>query len=123
MTIKQLYKFDFDTAIKQLMATQDDITMIDSLKEYMREKLNEDYFNLVTHLAEALHNSASAFYYSYDYSRGTFATPYPLTDLTDLEQFCTDYKPILNYQKEILTMKTKTKDIILYDNYYSRERE
>ena len=92
MTIKQLYKLDFDTAITQLMETQDDITTIDTLKEYMQEKLDEDYFYLIAHLAEALHNSASAFYYLYDYSRGTFATPYPLTDLCDLEQFCTDYK-------------------------------
>lgn len=99
MTIQQLYKLDFDTAIEQLMATQDDITTLNSLKEYMQEKLDEDYFYLVAHLADALHNSASAFYYSYDYFRGAFATPYPLISLCDLEQFCTDYKPYSKLSK------------------------
>ena len=99
MTIKQLYKLDFDTAIEQLMETHNDITTLDILKEYMQAKLNEDYFYLIAHLADALHNSASAFYYSYDYSRGAFATPYPLTDLYNLEQFCTDYKPYSKLSK------------------------
>ncbi len=75
MTIKQLYKLDFNTAIEQIMKEQDDITTLDTLKAYMQEKLNADYFYLIAHLAEALHNSASAFYYSYDYSRGAFSTP------------------------------------------------
>lgn len=93
MTIKQLYKLDFDTAIAHFMERQDSITTLDTLKAFMQEKLDEDYFYLVAHLAEALDESASAFYYLYDYSRGAFATPYPLTELSDLEQFCTDYKP------------------------------
>lgn len=47
MTIKQLYKLDFDSAITHFMETQNNITTLDTLKAFMQERLDEDYFTLL----------------------------------------------------------------------------
>ncbi len=88
MTILELYQKGFNTAIEELMQTHNDITTYDTLKEFIKSKIEDDNLIVATHLTNELNSCAYAEYYSYDYSMGTLETPTPLKDISDLEYFC-----------------------------------
>ncbi len=88
MTILELYQKGFNAAVEELMQTHDDITTYETLKEFIKSKLDEDSLMVAAHLLNELNTCAYAEYYSYDYCMGTLETPTPLKDLSDLEHFC-----------------------------------
>lgn len=89
MTIKELYSKDFDTAAQELWCETNRITCIEILKNFIKQKIDEDMLFLALHLLEAI-KEHPAEYYDYDYSMGTLDTPCPLTTLEDLEDYCED---------------------------------
>ena len=88
MTVLELYQKDFNTAVIELSEQYDDITDYETLKEFIKSKIDDDSLYLVAHLANALKDCACTEYYRYDYNMGTLETPTPLQDLSDLEDFC-----------------------------------
>ena len=88
MTILELYQKGFNAAVEELMQTHDDITTYETLKEFIKSKLDDDSLYLAAHLTNTLNACAYAEYYSYDYSMGTLETPTPLKDISDLEDYC-----------------------------------
>ena len=85
MTIKELYKTNFEDAVTTLCYESDYyITSIEIIKDFIKKLLDEDNFIFAEHLIVALNNT-DAYYYDYDFSLGTFETPKPLTELEDLE--------------------------------------
>lgn len=91
MTKKQFYRMSFEDAIEQLNEERNDITSYEVLKEFIKEKLEEDNINLVLHLVKAIWEDTSvgdSDYYQYDYTMGTYDTPKALNTLEDLEVFC-----------------------------------
>ena len=88
MTILELYQKDFNTAVIELSEQYDDITDYETLKEFIKSKIDDDSLYLAAHLTNALNTCTYAEYYRYDYCMGTLETPTPLKDLSDLEDFC-----------------------------------
>lgn len=88
MTVLELYQKGFDDAVEELMQTHDDIATYETLKEFIKSKIDDDSLYLAAHLTNALNTCAYAEYYNYDYSMGTLETPIPLKDISDLEGFC-----------------------------------
>jgi len=98
MTIKELYKTNFEDAVTTLCYESDYyITSIEIIKDFIKKLLDEDNFIFAEHLIVALNNT-DAYYYDYDFSLGTFETPKPLTELEDLEEYCDDYKEIRQWK-------------------------
>ena len=88
MTILELYQKGFNTAVIELSEQRDDITTYETLKEFIKSKIDDDSLYLAAHLTNALNACAYAEYYSYDYCMGTLETPTPIKDISDLEDFC-----------------------------------
>lgn len=88
MTVLELYQKGFDDAVEELMQTHDDIATYETLKEFIKSKIDYDSLYLAAHLTNALNACAYAGYYNYDYSMGTLETPTPLKDISDLEDYC-----------------------------------
>ncbi len=88
MTILELYQKGFNTAVIELSEQRDDITTYETLKEFIKSKIDDDSLYLAAHLTNALNTCAYAEYYGYDYCMGTLETPTPLKDISDLEDFC-----------------------------------
>lgn len=88
MTILELYQKGFNTAVIELSEQHDDITTYETLKEYIKSKIDDDSLYLAAHLTNALNTCAYAEYYRYDYCMGTLETSTPLKDISDLEDFC-----------------------------------
>ncbi|MCM1440799.1 MAG: hypothetical protein NC131_16595 [Roseburia sp.] len=88
MTVLELYQKGFDKALGELMGEHNDITSYDSIKDFIKSKVDDDSLYLAAHLSEALYKMPYAEYYAYDYSLGTLKTPIPLRTVSDLEEFC-----------------------------------
>jgi hypothetical protein len=88
MTILELHKKGFDTAVEELAEERNEITSYETLKDFIKEKIDDDNLIFAAHLIEALNNCPYAEYYQYDYSMGTLETPYPLRNISDLEDLC-----------------------------------
>ena len=92
MNIKDLRKLDFESAISILHDENNDITDIETIKDFIIEKIRTDNFMLAYHLLESTYNSDTphldTYYYKYDYSMGTCNKPQELNTIEDLEQFC-----------------------------------
>ena len=54
MTILELYQKGFDAAVEELMQTHDDITTYETLKEFIKSKLDEDSLMVAAHLLNEL---------------------------------------------------------------------
>ena len=88
MTILELYQKGFNAAVEELAEQHDDITTYETLKEFIKSKIDADNLIVATHLTDALNTCEYAEYYRYDYCMGTLETPTPLKDESDLEEFC-----------------------------------
>lgn len=88
MTILELYQKGFETAVIELSEQRDDITTYEELKEFIKNKIDDDNLYLAAHIAEWLHKTPYSDYYKYDYCMGTHQIPIPLKDISDLEDFC-----------------------------------
>lgn len=93
MKVKQLHKMSFDDAVEKLYEESNEITSYDILKDFIKEKIDEDNILLALHLLNAIWEDTSvgdSNYYKYDYTCGTLDTPKALNTLEDLEEFCED---------------------------------
>ncbi len=88
MTILELYQKGFYAAVEELATQYDDITTYDNLKDFIKTKIDDDNFIVASHLASALNSCAHSEYYQYDCYMGSLATPRPLKDISDLEEYC-----------------------------------
>ncbi len=88
MTILELYQKGFNTALIELSELYDDITTYETLKEFIKSKIDDDSLFVAAHLTKALNESFYSEYYRYDYNMGTLETPTPIKDISDLEDFC-----------------------------------
>lgn len=88
MTVLELYQKGFYAAVEELMESHDNITTYETLKEFIKSKIDDDNLVVAAHLIEELKTRNCAEYYNYDYCMGTLETPTPITDISDLEDFC-----------------------------------
>ena len=54
MTILELYQKGFNAAVEELAEQHDDITTYETLKEFIKSKIDADNLNVVAHLTDAL---------------------------------------------------------------------
>ena len=69
------------------------ITTLDSLKEFIKEKIDEDNFCIASHLCNAIWNDPNpsmSEWYDYDYSMGTLDTPVCLSEKAHIEHLIDD---------------------------------
>ena len=88
MTVLELYQKGFYATIEELRLQRDDITDYETLKDFIKLKIDEDNFIVALHLIDALNHCEYAEYYNYDFCMGTLETPTPLKTVADLEDFC-----------------------------------
>lgn len=88
MTILELYQKGFNAAVQELSEQRNDITTYETLKEFIKSKIDDDNLIIAAHLTNELNTCEYAEYYNYDYFMGTLETPTPLKDISDLEGFC-----------------------------------
>ena len=65
----------------------------DMLKEFIKEKIDEDNFNIASHLCDAIWNDPNpsmSEWYDYDYSMGTMDIPVCLSEKADVEHLIED---------------------------------
>lgn len=83
----------FEDVMEQLNEEYDQITTLDTLKMFIKEKIDEDNFNIASHLCNAIWNDPNpsmSEWYDYDYSMGTLDTPVCLSEKTDVEHLIDD---------------------------------
>ena len=93
MTRKEFEEKSFDEVMEQLNEERDDITTIDMLKEFIKEKIDNEDFNVASHLCNAIWNDPNpdnSDWYMYDYSMGTLDTPVCLSKKEDVEHLIED---------------------------------
>ena len=89
MTRQEFENKDFEEIMEQLNEEKDDITTYEMLKEFAKEKIEDDNLFIAIHILEALQND-SADWYEYDYCMGTLQTPSALTEKEDVEHMIED---------------------------------
>lgn len=86
MTRAEFETIDFEALMEWAIENLNDVTHEDTLKEFAKEKLENDDFGMVLHIINAVwDNPYGTEYYLYDYSMGTLETPTPITDKEDIE--------------------------------------
>lgn len=86
MTRTEFEIMDFKDLMEWAIENLKDVTHEDTLKEFAKEKLENDDFGMVLHIINAVwDNPYNTEYYLYDYSMGTLETPTPITDKEDIE--------------------------------------
>lgn len=93
MTRKEFETKSFDELMEQLCEERNNITTIDRLKEFIKEKVDSEDFNLASHLCNAIWNDPNpddSDWYDYDYSMGTLDTPVCLSKKEDIEYLIDD---------------------------------
>ena len=79
MTREDYNKKNFEDITEQLNEERDDITTYETLKDFAKEKIEEDNLFVAIHILEALEND-DAEWYEYDYCMGTCQTPSGITE-------------------------------------------
>ena len=94
MTKEVFNKLSFEEAVSQL---QDEgigtITNIEVLKDFIKEKIDNDDFNVAIHLLEAIWNDPSpedSYYWDYDYCMGTLDKPTSINSKEDIKHLIED---------------------------------
>ena len=84
-------KLSFNEVMQELSATNDTITTIDELKDFIKESVDNDNYNVAIHLLNAIWNdTADSYYFEYDYCMGTLETPSGITTKEDIEHLIED---------------------------------
>jgi len=89
MTREDYNKKNFEDIMEQLNEERDDITTYETLKDFAKEKIEEDNLFIAIHILEALRND-DAEWYEYDYCMGTLQTPSGITEKEDVEHMIDD---------------------------------
>jgi hypothetical protein len=93
MTRKEFESKSFEEVMEQLNEECDDVTTIDILKDFIKEKVDSEDFYLVTHLCNAIWNDpnpSNSDWYLYDYSMGTLNSPVCVSCKEDVEHLIYD---------------------------------
>ena len=93
MTRKEFETKSFDEVMEQLNEYRDDITTIDRLKEFIKYKVDNEDFNVASHLCNAIWNDPNpdnSDWYIYDYSMGTLDKPVCVSKKEDVEYLIED---------------------------------
>ena len=93
MTRKEFESKSFDEVMEQLYEERDDITTIEILKEFIKEKIDNEDFNVASHLCNAIWNDPNpdnSDWYLYDYCMGTLDTPVCVSKKEDVEYLIED---------------------------------
>jgi predicted CopG family antitoxin len=80
-------KKSFDEVIEQLCEEGHCITTFDTLKEFIKENVDNDNFNVASHLCNAIYNEPNpnnSKWYDYDYSMGTLEKPTCISSKEDI---------------------------------------
>ena len=88
MTRAEFEEKSFEDVMSQLNEELDEITTLDRLKEFIKEKIDEDDFCIASHLCNAIWNDPNpsmSKWYDYDYSMGTLDMPVCLSEKEDVE--------------------------------------
>ena len=92
MKVSELITLGFDSAISILQEQRQDITDIETLKQFIKDNIDRDNFLLSLFLLDSIYNSNTSYlettYYKYDYTLGTCEAPQELNTIQDLMQFC-----------------------------------
>lgn len=83
MTRTEFENKSFEKLI-ELARDYSDVTDYETLKEFAKDKIDDDHFFLVEHVIKAL-KEEQADYYIYDYSMGTLETPTAVNNKEDIE--------------------------------------
>lgn len=92
MTKKEFNELSFDEVMQRLYNDgAGDITSIDILKDFIKEKIdNEDYYIAIPLLQAINEDTQGSYYWDYDYSMGTLDTPTPIRSKEDIEHLIED---------------------------------
>ena len=93
MTRNECETKSFDEVIEQLNEERYDITTIDMLKEFIKYKVDNEDFNVASHLCNAIWNdpnSDNSDWYLYNYCMGTLDTPVCVSKKEDVEHLIED---------------------------------
>ena len=89
MTREEYNNKDFEEVMEQLNEERDDITTYETLKDFAKEKIENDDLLVAIHILEALQND-DAEWYEYDYCMGTLQTPSGITEKEHIEHMIYD---------------------------------
>lgn len=93
MTRKEFETKNFNEIMEQLYEERDDITTIEILKEFIKEKIDNEDFNVASHLCNAIWNDPNpdnSDWYEYDYCMGILDTPVCVSKKEDIEHLIED---------------------------------
>ena len=84
MTREEFEIKSFNELMEILDETRDDITTYEMLKEFAKQKIDEDKFWFAIHILESLQGDPAE-WYQYDYTMGSMDRPCGLTCKDDIE--------------------------------------
>lgn len=93
MTRVEFESKSFEEVMEQLNEEYDEVTTIDILKGFIKEKVDSEDFYLVTHLCNAIRNGpdfSDSDWYLYDYNMGTLDTPVCVSEKKHIEHLIYD---------------------------------
>lgn len=93
MTREEFNTLSFDEVMEKLNEEFNQITTIDILKDYVKECIDDDNFNVAVHILNAIWNDPNpndSIWYDYDYSMGTLDTPTSINTKEDIEHLIDD---------------------------------
>ena len=93
MTRAEFESKTFEEVMEQLSEEYDQITTLDILKEFIKTKIDEDNFNVASHLCNAIWNDPNpsmSEWYEYDYCMGTLDSPVCLSEKEDVKHLIDD---------------------------------
>ena len=90
MTRPEFEEKSFEDVMSQLNEELDEITTLDSLKQFAKSKIDDGNYLLANHIIQALQNGNNEDWWDYDYCMGTLDTPISLTEKTDVEHLIDD---------------------------------
>lgn len=90
MTRAEFESKSFEEVMEQLNEEVDEVTTIDVLKAFIKERIDDDDFNVASHLCDAIWNDPNpnqTDWYLYDYCMGTMDKPVSVDCKEDVEHF------------------------------------
>lgn len=91
MTKDQFNNLDFSEVMQQLNEENDTVTTIDTLKDFIKESIDNDNYYIALPLLQAIADDThDTYYWDYDYSMGTLDTPTPINSKEDVEHLIYD---------------------------------
>lgn len=90
MTRAEFERKSFPEVMMQLNEEFDEITTLETLREYAKQQIEEGRYFIAKNIIDALNNGNDEYWWDYDYCMGTLDTPIPLTGKADVEHLIDD---------------------------------